>query len=62
MDFTDFNEFWEKTRPMFNSCPSSSRYAAIYAWDAALDLAIQLMRDRCEEQCIPELEEMKATL
>lgn len=59
---TEFDEFWKETAPIFSSCKPASKYSAILAWNTALDHAIQLMRDRREDQCIPELEDMKATL
>ena len=59
---TLFGEYWKGIESDFNSCKGVTKYASRLAWNAALDRAIQkLMRDRCEDQCIPELEDMKAT-
>lgn len=56
---TPFEEYWEETESTFNSCKGVTRYASRLAWHAAIDRVIQLMVDRCEEQYIPELEELK---
>jgi hypothetical protein len=58
---TEFEEFWQKTKGIFNSCQPSSKYAAFLGWNAALESAAQLCRDCCEHQLVPEILDRQQT-
>jgi hypothetical protein len=56
--YSTFEEFWKATKPSFSSVQSSSRYAALLAWNAACEHLRETGKTCTEWETAQEAKEM----